>query len=216
MCRMCPAINGKGKAMTRTEQGAGTGMGNMPWRLVGWGFLAALLALPAVAMRFTAEVQWTASDFLFMGLLLAIAGGVVEFAAWLSKDAFYRAGAVIGVLAGFLLIWVNLAVGILGGEGNPYNLLFALVLAAAMLGALITGFRAPGMAHAMTAAAAVQLLIGLAALTLPLGSPGPAGTYEAVLGIALFTPLWLLAAALFHIAGRRQVPGEALAGQTAK
>lgn len=30
--------------------------GRHRWRIAGWGALAALLALPAVAMRFTSEV----------------------------------------------------------------------------------------------------------------------------------------------------------------
>ncbi|MDB5696794.1 MAG: hypothetical protein JWN21_2337, partial [Sphingomonas bacterium] len=36
-----------------------------------WGGVATLLLIPAIAMQFTAEVNWTASDFVVMGVLLA-------------------------------------------------------------------------------------------------------------------------------------------------
>ena len=51
------------------------------WRLfrwVMWGGAALLLALPLVAMQFTSEVNWTASDFVVMGAMLGIAAGTVE------------------------------------------------------------------------------------------------------------------------------------------
>ena len=38
-------------------------------RILGWGGVLALLALPAVAMRFTDEVRWTPSDFVFAAVV---------------------------------------------------------------------------------------------------------------------------------------------------
>src|SRR3569623_2014811 len=40
-----------------------------PWRLAGWGAVAALLLLPAVAMQFPRDVAWTANDFAFGAVL---------------------------------------------------------------------------------------------------------------------------------------------------
>lgn len=176
--------------------------GGMPWRLIGWGGAAALLAVPLVAMQFTNEVVWTASDFLFAALMFGIVGCTFEVAVRMSRNIAYRAGAAVGLLAGLLLVWVNGAVGFLGDEGNAWNLLFALVLLVAIAGSAIGHYRAAGMARAMAAAAAVQVGIGVAALAAGLGSAGPAGLYEAVLGTSLFAALWLLSAGLFLKAAR--------------
>jgi hypothetical protein len=66
-------------------------------------------------------------------------------------------------MAGLLLVWGNLAVGFIGNEDNPANLLYGGVLAAAFIGALAARFRPRGMAYAMFAAALVQFLVPLVA-----------------------------------------------------
>lgn len=114
----------------------------------------------------------------------------------------YGAGAATALTAALLLIAVNGAVGFLGSEKNPANLLFAGVLAVAAIGAIGVRFRAAGLAQVMTAAALVQGLVGAVALAAGLGAPGWKGVYEVVLGTGLFAGLWLLAAALFRRAAR--------------
>ena len=47
-------------------------------RILGWLGVAAILIAPAIAMRFTTEVNWTQSDFVFAGILLIGGGAVVE------------------------------------------------------------------------------------------------------------------------------------------
>lgn len=159
------------------------------WTLLVWGGAAGLLALPAIAMRFTAEVNWTAGDFLAMGAMLLAAAGLVELAVRLSGDIAYRLGACVAVMASFLLIWINLAVGIVGSEDNRANQLFAGVLATALLGAVLAGFKPAGMARAMAATAVTQGLVCLTVFAMGQGL---------VLGATgLFTGLWLAAAVLF-------------------
>lgn len=186
------------------------GRGGMPWRLIGWGGAATLLAVPLVAMRFTDEVLWTASDFVFAGAMFGVVGAGFEIAVRMSRNTAYRAGAALGLLAGLLLVWVNGAVGFLGDEGNVWNLLFAAVLLTAAGGAAIGGYRAAGVARAMFAAAAVQVGIGVAALAAGLGSAGAAGLYEAVMGTSLFAALWLVSAGLFLKAARDGQEGGAV------
>lgn len=82
------------------------------WRIAGWGSLAALLAIPAIAMQFSAEVNWGPGDFLVAAVLLGFLGMAVEGAMRMHGSAFMRA-AVIGLaVLAFLAIWAELAVGI--------------------------------------------------------------------------------------------------------
>ena len=166
-----------------------TGRRRNRWSILVWGGAACLLLLQLVAMQLTTEVNWTGSDFLVMGVLLAIVCGGYEFATRVSDSTTYRAGAAVAIGTGFLTIWVNLAVGMLGDEGNPDNLLFGLVLLVAMGGALIAGFKPRGMARAMHAAAAAQAAMAAYALV--------GGYSEVVVHVGCFVLPWLLSAGLF-------------------
>lgn len=170
--------------------------GGMNWRLAGWGAAAGLLLVPLVAMRFTAEVDWDETDFLAFGAMLAMAGGGVELAVRASGSALYRAGAAIALATAFFLVWINLAVGMIGSEDSPANLLFLAVLAAALGGAAAAGPSAAGMARAMLAAAGVQAMIGLIAAIS--GWPTPLFAH------GVFVMLWAASALLFRRAARRQ------------
>ena len=101
-------------------------------------------------------------------------------------------------LAGFLLVWANGAVGLLGDADNPANLMFFGVIAVAVTGALLARLRPAGMARAMLAAMTAQALAGITGLAAGCSAPGPDGAYEVVMGIGLFGGLWLLAASLFR------------------
>ena len=167
-------------------------------RVAGWGGSAVLLLLPLVAMRFTSEVDWSLSDFIVMGALLGGHGLALELATRKANSLAYRLGSVVAVAASFLLVWVNLAVGFLGDEGNPANLLFLGVIGVALAGAVIARSRPPKMADAMLVAAAAQVLAGVIGFAAGWASPGGQGAYEVVMGTSLFTGLWLLAAWLFR------------------
>lgn len=75
---------------------------------------SAILVLPLVAMQFSKEVKWTASDFAVAGLLLFGTGFLIEMALRKTKKGALRILAVLGVLLLFLLVWLELAVGIFG------------------------------------------------------------------------------------------------------
>lgn len=84
------------------------------WRAILWGTLALLLLIPALAMQFTSEVNWSVSDFVIMGGLLATLGLGIEIVMRLLRDWPARLAAGMGVLLLFLAIWVELAVGVFG------------------------------------------------------------------------------------------------------
>ena len=56
--------------------------------------------------------------------MLAVAAGPYELAARMTGNSAYRTGG-IAVAAAFILVWMNLAVGVIGTEDNPLNLLYA-------------------------------------------------------------------------------------------
>jgi hypothetical protein len=169
-----------------------------PWRLVGWGIAATLILLPLVAMQFTSEVNWTAEDFIFAIVMIGTVGLVFELAVRMTSNWAYRAGAACALAAGFLLIWINGAVGMIGSEGNANNLLFGIVLLVAVIGSIAARFKAPAMSLAMAAAGlAYVLLVPIVVMR----SGGPVETREIVLTLVFAGP-WFVSAALFRKAAR--------------
>jgi hypothetical protein len=156
-----------------------------------------LLMVPLVAMQFTDEVNWNVFDFVFAGALLTGTGVAFELAARKTGDGAYRTGVGFALAAAFLLIWVNGAVGLIGSEDNPANLMYGGVLAVAVFGALIVRLRPRGMAYALAATALAQTLVTMIAVIGGLGAPvnGPA---QLIFANALFVALWLISAGLFR------------------
>src|SRR5690554_6357227 len=160
-----------------------------PWL---WFAAAGLLTLPAIGMWLDVPgVHWTPLDFIVMGLLLATVCGLYELGARLSRNRAWRAAFGLAALTGFLTVWANLAVGMLGSENHPANLMFAGVLAVAAVGALVARFRPAGMAWAMAVAGLAQLaVVAIAAAS------GRYGAYELAL-TACFALPWFASALLF-------------------
>jgi len=170
----------------------------VPWRIIGWGGAVLLLAAPFVAMQMNAAgVDWTLDDFIFAGLLLGVIGGAFELAVRLSPNRTYRRGAALALLGTLLVIWSNLAVGIVGSEHNPANQWFFAALLVGIGGGCIARFRAKGMALA-TAATALSLWIAFAiAVISPTDEPFVKHSVE-LAGTSLFALLFLGSAALFR------------------
>lgn len=203
------AANNHGDKAMANDASIGGGRGGSRWRIAVWGVAAFILPLPLLAMRFTDEVSWDETDFIVFGAMLAAACGIFELAARITGSRLYRAAVGVVVAASFLLIWINLAVGIIGTEDNPANLMFGGVLAVGIIGAVIARLRPPGMARALVATALAQALVGAAALATRSGSTGP-GWPGDILGLTgIFTALWLLSAWLFRKAACEQAPAGA-------
>lgn len=165
-------------------------------RWVVWGGAAALLLLPRVAMQFTSEVDWTAFDFAVMGVMLAAVCLAFEVALRVARTHAYVLGAGVAAVTGFLLAWVNLAVGIVGNENNPANLIFFGVLLVALVGTALSRLQPLRLARAMEVTAAAQVAAAVATFFL-------AQAHVWVL-TAGFAAMWLLSAQLFHKAAREQ------------
>ena len=164
-----------------------------PWRLLGWGVIAGLIALPAVAMEFTREVNWGPEDFLFAIVMLGGVGLGFELAVRASGSWAYRGGAALALGSGLLMLWANAAVGIVGSEDRLINLWFNLIPLLALFASIGVRFRAGGMAVAMTATAAAQIGVGVIVQL--------HGHFTWIFTLA-FAAAWLASAWLFRKADR--------------
>lgn len=157
-------------------------------RLLMWSGLFVLWLLPFIAARLSVEVQWTAFDHLAWGVMLTVPGAIVDLVSRLTTNWAYRGGVILALGTAFVITWANLAVGIVGDEGNPLNLVFFGVIAVAVMGAPLVRFRAASLERVFYVTAATQALSGLVALR--------AEPFVLVF-CGVMTALWLAAAALF-------------------
>lgn len=164
-------------------------------RIAGWSLAAGLLLLPAVAMQFDNGVNWTASDFVFAGIMFGIVGGLFELAARASRNLAYRMAVVVAVACPFLQLWITLAVGIIGNEDNPANWTYLAMVMIAVSVALVALGEARLMARAMLAMAGMQALFSALHLL--------DGHFTLVIDF-FFAALWILAARLFARAAAQQ------------
>ncbi|WP_454718307.1 hypothetical protein [Caulobacter segnis] len=164
------------------------------WTLLVWIGAALLLLTPAVAMRFTSEVVWTPFDFVVWGAILALACGTFELAVRASGSLAFRAAVAICVVTSFLIVWISGAVGIIGDEDNPANLMFGAAPLVVAVGAYVGRFRSAGLSRALLAAALIQAVVAIIAQLM--------GSREGFVISAVFTGAWLLAAWLFSRAAR--------------
>lgn len=159
------------------------------WRIALWSGALLALATPWFLMRYTGQGAWTAFDFVVFGVMVGAVCAGFELAIRLSDRWTYRLAAFMTVIGGFLMVWANLAVGIIGNEENPQNLIFYAVLLTGLVGALITKFDARGLMWTLRLMAAVQLGIFLIAAVLD-------WALVPVFTIFFFS-LWLIAGELF-------------------
>ena len=167
------------------------------WRIAVWGAAALFLLAPLLAMQFTDEVAWGLADFVIFGAMLAGACGTYELAARATSNTAYRAAVGVGLAAAFVLVWMSLAVGIIGSEGEPANLMYGGVLAVGIIGAIIARFQPHGMARALVATALAQALVAAIAVIAGLGHPW-SGALELAILNGFFVALFLGSAWLFR------------------
>ncbi len=148
---------------------------------------ALILLLPLIAMQFADEVVWDLADFAIAGALLFSAGLTFEVIGKKGGNFAYRTAVGVAVAAALLLVWVNLAVGIIGNEEDPANLMYFGVLAVGTVGAIIARFQPHGMARALLAMAMAQVLVAAIA-----------GLGHTFVVTGFFVVLWLTSAWLFR------------------
>jgi hypothetical protein len=197
----------EGRAMADDRRGGGGRRGNR-WRALGWSFAGLLLLTPLVAMQFTDEVNWGPLDFVFAAILLGGVGVAFELAVRKSGNVAYRVAVGLALVAMFLLVWINAAVGIIGSEDNDANMMYLGVLAIGIIGALIARFRPLGMARTLFGMALAQAAVAAIAIVLGLDDDGINSSLELALLNGFFIVLFVGSAALFLRAAQgRADPG---------
>lgn len=157
-----------------------------------------ILAIPLVAMQFTTEVNWSATDFVVIGLLIVGVGLAFVLITRHAGSFVYRLAGLAAIGSTFLLIWVNLAVGLIGGGSHAGNLMYIGVVALVMVGTYLSNFTARGMELTMLATAGSLIVIGgIALLTGMQHYPG--SSVGEIIGVnAFFALLFSVAALLFR------------------
>jgi hypothetical protein len=174
---------------------------------------AAILMIPFVGMRISNDWNWSLFDFIVMGALIFGTGLTYLLITRKGGTMAYRFAVGMALAAAFLLVWLNLAVGIIGSEDNPANLMYFGVLAVGFLGAIIAELRPHGMARTLFAMAFAQAVVPVIALIV--GKPEITSD-EAFMGVAgvftlngFFVVLFVGSALLFRSAARELTPAGA-------
>lgn len=173
-------------------------MQNITKRLVVWAVVVVLILLIPLVMQFTSEVQW--NEAVAYSVILLAVGGFYELWQWLkTRDSTYRIAFGVGLAGMLFLGWVSGAVGIIGSENQPVNLLYWAIPAVLLTGSLISRFEPRGMARTLFAAALIQALIPMVALIIsPEVSWGNVGVVGVFVFNSIFVALFIGSALLFR------------------
>jgi hypothetical protein len=160
---------------------------------------AILLLIPLLA-----NWPWTLGDFVFAGAMIFGTGLAYVLVARTGGNVAYRFAVGVALAAAFLLVWINLAVGIIGEPDEVANLMYIGVLAVGIAGVFVARFRQEEMARALLATAFAQALVAVIALIFGLGSGSPPGVLGILILNGFFVSLFVGSALLFRYAGREQ------------
>lgn len=142
-------------------------------------------------------MHMTTSHLVMAGILLLVAGLLCLLVVSWSRNGAYKLAAGVAVVASLLLVWENLAVGFIGSEDNPANLLYAGVLAVGFFGAIGARLRPLGMARAMVATALTQFAVPFVAMAI--WQPElTRGVLMVLVLNTIFAGLWVAAGWLFR------------------
>lgn len=163
-----------------------------------------ILLIPLIAMQFTHEVVWTLSDFLFAGTLIFGSGLTYKLVTRESEKLIYRAAVGAALATGFILVWANGAVGIIGTEANPINLAYYGVLLIGLVGTSISRLQPKGMSVTMIITALAQAMVTIIALLGGYYQSPPSSVIE-ILGVnGFFILLWIGSAIIFRFAADKR------------
>ncbi len=163
-----------------------------------------LLLIPLTVMNYTNQVNWALGDFIVMGVMLMVVGGTYVLISSLSPNGAFKAGIATTCLAVFLLIWISLAVGIIGDLSNIANLLYLLIFLSIGIGSWVSKLSPKGLSITMFVTSVLQLTIPLIAMSLFTLDMSMEGEIVGMFVInSVFVILFLVAGVFFKQAQRK-------------
>lgn len=121
-----------------------------------------------------------------------------------SATTTYRAAVAVAVGSATFLVMMMGAVGIIGIEGDPADLMYFGVLAVGIGGAIVARFQPDGMARAMSVMAAAMVPVAVIALLLGRHEAAYSSVLE-ILGLnGMFATLFAGSALLFRSASAQR------------
>jgi hypothetical protein len=163
------------------------------------------MLLPLLGSLFLEGWAWSGSDYVFAAVLFFGTACLFELGSVMSSNIMYRLGFGLALISGFLLVWGNLAVGFIGSEDNPANLMYFGVVAIGFLGAIISRFQAKGLSKVMFVMAVAQALVPVIAWMMKSAfaeHPDAAGAPLVFALNAIFVLLFVGSGLLFRHASR--------------
>lgn len=171
----------------------------------------AILSLPVIGMQISSEVDWGILDFFIMGTLIYSTGLAFEFISSREKSTAYHIAVGVGLLGALSLVWVNLAVGMIGNEDTMANALYLGVLAVGGVGGIVARFKPRAMAKVMWIVTATH--IGATVIGLGMWWPREVtmDTWNAVIrtggATTIFLMFWVWSAVMFEQSSIKRASG---------
>ena len=122
----------------------------------------------------------------------------------------YRFATILALATAFILVWLIGAVGVIGVEGDPFDLMYFGVLAVWLIGAIAARLRPHGMARALFATAFAQALVAFVALIVGKHQSSVSSVPEILILNGFFIALFLGSARLFGNAARQETSADDL------
>ena len=157
-----------------------------------------ILSIPLVAMQFTNQVDWKPVDFIVMGALIFGTGSSYVLLTRTSPNIIHRAAVAMAIGSTLLLIWVNLAVGLIGSGPNAANLMYIGIVIIVIAGTFLSRFTIKGMERVMFITALTLLLFAVIQLLTKMNEYPGSSVTEVIAINAFFATLFAVAGLLFR------------------
>lgn len=163
-----------------------------------------ILLIPLVAMQFTDEANWSAFDFIVMGALIFGIGFMYVLAVKYVTNMVYRIAIGFALGSTFIMIWANLAVGLIGSGPHWGNMMYLGVVAVGIIGTIFSRFTAGGMERAMYSMVLALVLVAVIALLANM-QESPGSSVVEIIGVnGFFASLFAVAGLLFRSVALKQ------------
>jgi hypothetical protein len=167
-----------------------------------------ILLIPLVAMQFTDEVDWSVSDFIIMGILIFTMVLAFVLITRQAINLMYKAAIASAIGSTFLMIWANMAVGLIGSGPHAGNFMYAGVVGVVLIGTYLSRFTARGMELTMFSGAFAFVLVAIIALLANMDEYPGSSIQEIIAVNAFFTFLYATSGLLFRFIALEQASGK--------